>query len=218
MKRLLPFLLISSVHAVTFDDVAEYVEETFDISATSDIDGNFYATLKGSHKVTDEWRLFGEYTTKHSYELGVGYSFFMFDLYNEVSVKVADSLLSNHKPHIGLFTAGLVYDVIWFTNVELGYSQTEFELDYLRDIKYEGLTFNKSIGLLYETTDYLELAYSFNHDAAHHWIKFYNKHHTDGAFLYQDISATFKIKGVKPSLTYTFGDFSTIEFGLSFDF
>lgn len=115
-----------------------------------------------------------------------------------------------------------MYDLVWFTNFEVGYgthSYTHFHKDEpLFDVKYKGYNFNKAFGLIYEVTDWLDVGWSFNHDTGHHETKFLNQRNFKGTSQYQDIGFTLNIKGVKPSVTYTYRDFNYLEFGLSFDF
>lgn len=219
MKRFLPLLFCCSAQAVTFDDIVEYIDETFDVSATTDKDGDYYFTLNASHQVNDTWRVFGEYDTNHNYELGVGYSFFTSFLYNELYVKAANTSFTTSKPYVGLFSATVVGETVLYTNLETGYATGYYKGEYI-DVDYEGIDFNKSIGALYDVTDWMTIGYSFNHDKTWHRTEFERLGTTkfNGAMQYQDISATFDIKGVKPSVTYTFGDTTKIEFGFKFDF
>lgn len=213
--------------------------ETFDVSVSKsdflgDYSNDYVFTLNGSYNLNDKWRLFGSVDSDKFGDIGLGYSFLLFEqIYNEVSASVGGNTDKTGVYTTGLFSAAQLGDAIVFTNFDVQYIDSRFEGEGW-DIRDESFNLNKLVGVLYPVNDVLELSASYGHDSNLYGKAQLNldelpcsrpictNRNTTDAGSYINLGFTLNLWGVKPYLSHRFdlNDSSRNywDFSLSFDY
>ncbi|MEZ9786762.1 hypothetical protein BCV08_16635 [Vibrio breoganii] len=225
IRNLLSIAALLSSNAFA-SDTLETIKDTFSVSFGSETT----ATLNASYDLSEDWRVFGEVDSEGYWEAGVGYNFIIGNIYNEVTFYAADGL-DKAKPWVGYFAAGyLAEDLVMYGSVDVGYGKfARSASGDLIDIDVTNNHFNMdaTVGLMYDITDWFALGYEFSHYNRYdiNELSINDRYKSDKGLNHvvhsHEVSATFNIKGVKPTVSYHFyedSDLNFAEVGLYFDF
>ncbi|CAV27689.1 hypothetical protein [Vibrio atlanticus] len=219
----------------TFDYV-EFVNQTFDVTMSQsnflgDYSNQYVFTLNASHNINDEWRLFGSVDSDQFGDIGLGYSFFLFDeVYNEVSASIGGNTDKTGVYTTGIFSAFKYQNTVFFSNFDAQYidRQDLSSSNWGTRIRHERIYLNKLVGASYEVNNWLNLSTSYGHDKQHYnKLSFKNidydyRETQSQADSYINLGFTLNLWGVKPYLSHHFdlnnSDWNYWDFSLSFDF
>ncbi|MGC9403229.1 hypothetical protein ACP43V_12335 [Vibrio genomosp. F10 str. 9ZC157] len=217
-------------------DYVEFVNQTFDVTMSQsdflgDYSNQYVLTLNASHNLNDDWRLFGSVDSDKFGDIGLGYSFFLFDtVYNEVSASVGGNTDKTGVYTMGIFSAFKYQDVVFFSNFDAQYiDRQNLSISHLdTQIRQERIYLNKLVGASYDVNDWLNLSTSYGHDKQHYnklsFKKINNNYREtpNHADRYINLGFTLNLWGVKPYLSHHFdlnnSDWNYWDFSLSFDF
>lgn len=219
-------------------DYVEFVSQTFDVTMSQsnflgDYSNNYVFTLNASHNFNDDWRLFGSVDSDQFGDIGLGYSFFLFDeVYNEISASIGGNTDKTGVYTTGIFSAFKFQEIVFFSNFEAQYidRQDISILNLDTNLRQESLYLNKMIGASYEVNDWLNLTTSYGHDKQHYnqWsykgndLNNLGKNNKNQPDSYINLGFTLNLWGVKPYLSHHFdlnnSDWNYWDFSLSFDF
>ncbi|WP_261874343.1 hypothetical protein [Vibrio rarus] len=196
-----------------------------------DYSNNYVFTLNASHNINEDWRLFGSVDSDKFGDIGLGYSFFLFDaVYNEVSASIGGNTDKTGVYTTGIFSAFKYQDIVFFSNFETQYiDRQDLSISNMdAKIRQESIYLNKLIGASYEVSDWLNLSASYGHDKQHYnkWsfkrIDYTYRRVQGQADSYINLGFTLNLWGVKPYLSHHFdlnnSDWNYWDFSLSFDF
>lgn len=222
----------------TFDYLS-FVHDTFHVTVSQsdflgDYSSDYVFTLHGSHNLNSEWRVFGSVDTDGFADIGVGYSFLLFDsIYNEWSTSVGSDFDNVDVYTTGVFSAYAGEKWVLFTNLDVQYvdsdaNQFEDLVPWLSGFvtRHETIELKKLIGVNYELTDWLSVTTMYGHDSKHYRkLSFVNGGYMHLGTTHSDyINAGFTLNlwGVKPTISHQFdlenSGYNYWDFSLSFDF
>lgn len=213
----------------------DFITETFDITISNndflgDYSDQYIISLNASYQLNEEWRIFGSVDSDKFGDIGLGYSFMLFDsMYNEVSTSIGSNTDNTRVYTTGIFTAIHYASFTFYSNIDVQYIDNQLQ-DFERIDRYEQIYLNKLIGLSYEVTDKLDIISSYGHDKRH-----YGKFKTSGTNIQQrniyiedqydsyiNLGVKLNIWGVKPYISHRFDLENKAnnywDFSLSFDF
>jgi hypothetical protein len=217
-------------------DYVEFVNQTFDVTMSQsnflgDYSNQYVFTLNASYNINDEWRLFGSVDSDQFGDIGLGYSFFIFDeVYNEVSASIGGNTDKTGVYTTGIFSAFNYQDIVFFSNLDAQYidRQDLSSSNWDTRIRQERIYLNKLIGASYEVNNWLNLSTAYGHDKQHYNKLSFKKIDYDyretqrQADSYINLGFTLNLWGVRPYLSHHFdlnnSDWNYWDFSLSFDF
>jgi hypothetical protein len=226
---------VNSVEPDEDFDWFDFVDQTFDISMSKndilgDYSSDYIFTLRASHNLSTDWRVFGSIATDGFTDFGVGYSFLVRDtIYNEVSFSAGSNFDNTDLYTSGLFTAFQLKDLIVFTNFDVQYIDKSGSLPFgdHKNYRSEAINLNKLVGVNYPVHPMLEIAVSYGHDKNHYSkLSFpsstFYPNFNDDADQYLNLGGTLNLFGIKPFISHRFDlndpHLNSWDFSLSFDF